>query len=467
MFTVVVADAIGLEFPLPLSILNGIVLFLGLLMLVIGRLVIWQVRERLVGLLMAFMSFPLVVAIDFLLFLISRINVTEGSTLFGLAWLQIGFLQPVAVKVATFFETNLTTFYLITGIVIPLIGLGIGIVYAYLSGSGQSLNLSLRIKMLVLFTLLFTIVFGDAFLWFFNFGTNLGKDNLFQDLQATAEAAVAEIDGDEHQALYLEGENDDSKTWPEGMTDERYWEIAEWLLLVNKANPRAYPYTFAPTDDPATVEFVVSFAAALEEPWGAKFREPYTPQPPSVLLNGLKESTLSTNIVTDSFGSWVGAFEPIYDSDGEIVGALGVDYDASNVVKLQRRIESAVVPVFLIVYIVLFGAVLLISDGITAPIRSLTEVAERIGEGEYEEVEILEGGVRDEVTTLTEVFNLMVSKVRQREEKLKKQVAELQIILDEGKQQKQVEEIVDTDFFRDLQSKARAMRARKKSASEG
>ncbi len=449
--TIPVAEAIDLEFSILLLAINGIVMLLGVLMLITGRLVIWKVRERLVGLLMIFMSLPFVVAVDFLIFLISRINVTEGETFF---------------KLISFFQTNLATLYLVAGILIPVIGLAIGIVYAYLAGSGKSFNLSLRVKMLVLFTLLFTIVFGDAFTWFFNFGTKLGEENMFEDLQATAKAAVAEIDGDEHQALYLEGEDADPDNWPAGMTDQRYWDIAEWLLVVNKANPRAYPYTFAPTDDPATVEFVVSYAAALPEPWGAKFREPYTPQPPSMLLNGLKESTLSTNILTDSFGSWVSAFEPIYNSDGEIVGALGVDYDASNVVELQKRIEGAVVPVFLIVYVVLFGAVLLISDGITAPIRSLTEVAQRIGEGEYKEVEILEGGMRDEVTTLTEVFNLMVSKVRQREEKLKKQVAALQIQIDESKQQKQVDEIVDTDFFRDLQSKARVMRSRKKADSD-
>jgi hypothetical protein len=52
----------------------------------------------------------------------------------------------------------------------------------------------------------------------------------------------------------------------------------------------------------------------------------------------------------------------------------------------------------------------------------------------------------------------MVGKVAQREQKLKQQVAELQIMIDESKRQEQVQEIVDTDFFRDLQAKARTMR---------
>ena len=41
------------------------------------------------------------------------------------------------------------------------------------------------------------------------------------------------------------------------------------------------------------------------------------------------------------------------------------------------------------------------------------------------------------------------------------QVAELQIIVDEGKRKKQVDEIVDSDFFRNLQSKAREARMRR------
>ena len=52
----------------------------------------------------------------------------------------------------------------------------------------------------------------------------------------------------------------------------------------------------------------------------------------------------------------------------------------------------------------------------------------------------------------------MVGKVAQREQKLKQQVAELQIMIDETKRQEQVSEIVDTDFFRDLQAKAQRIR---------
>ena len=49
----------------------------------------------------------------------------------------------------------------------------------------------------------------------------------------------------------------------------------------------------------------------------------------------------------------------------------------------------------------------------------------------------------------------MVDKVYQRRQTLRKQVKELKIEIDEVRRRKDVVDIVETDFFRDLQSKAR------------
>ena len=55
----------------------------------------------------------------------------------------------------------------------------------------------------------------------------------------------------------------------------------------------------------------------------------------------------------------------------------------------------------------------------------------------------------------------MVDKVRQREQKLRRQVEELKIEIDEAERKEQVEKIVDSDFFRDLQAKAQRVRSRR------
>ena len=166
--------------------------------------------------------------------------------------------------------------------------------------------------------------------------------------------------------------------------------------------------------------------------------------------------------IKDKWGRWVSGFSPIRNSQGQIVGAIGVDLRDTTVVALQNRIKDAVLPAFAVTYAVLFAAVLLFSYQISQPIITLTRSAERVAEGDYSEGVIPEllGFVRDETTTLAEVFRQMVAKVAAREQRLKEQVRELRIEIDEVKRQKQVSEIVETDFFQDLKAKAHAMRSR-------
>jgi nitrogen fixation/metabolism regulation signal transduction histidine kinase len=121
------------------------------------------------------------------------------------------------------------------------------------------------------------------------------------------------------------------------------------------------------------------------------------------------------------------------------------------------------VPAFAGGLVIMAVAVYIVSYRLTRPIKRLTTVADSIGQGNYDQdVSRLHGGFFvDEVASLAEVFEIMMGRVRTREEKLKQQVAELQIMVDESKKAKQVAEIVDTDFFRELQNKANEMRARR------
>lgn len=81
-------------------------------------------------------------------------------------------------------------------------------------------------------------------------------------------------------------------------------------------------------------------------------------------------------------------------------------------------------------------------------------------------VELKEIKGKDEIAHLSRIFGTMAQEVIQREQDLRRHVQELQIIIDERKRSDQVKEIVETDFFRDLQQKARAMRDRGKEPQE-
>lgn len=104
---------------------------------------------------------------------------------------------------------------------------------------------------------------------------------------------------------------------------------------------------------------------------------------------------------------------------------------------------------------------LLLSERIARPVRRLTSAAYAVEKGELREETIAslratEG--QDEISILAQVFGEMAEQVRIREQMLRQQVQALRIEIDETKKTQQVAEITETDYFRQLQDRARAMR---------
>jgi response regulator RpfG family c-di-GMP phosphodiesterase len=66
----------------------------------------------------------------------------------------------------------------------------------------------------------------------------------------------------------------------------------------------------------------------------------------------------------------------------------------------------------------------------------------------------------DALGRLARVFAKMAVEVRAREDALVQQVQQLKIEIDKSRTDREVDEIVETDFFRDLSSRARDLRAR-------
>lgn len=64
----------------------------------------------------------------------------------------------------------------------------------------------------------------------------------------------------------------------------------------------------------------------------------------------------------------------------------------------------------------------------------------------------------DELGHLSKVFQHMIEEVHGREEKLQRQVEELQIEIDRKQQARDVAEIVDSDYFQHLRKKVQEFR---------
>ncbi len=344
----------------------------------------------------------------------------------------------------------------------------------------KTIFISLRVKLLIGFTLLFSAVFAAAFYWFYSFTTQRALQKVRDELNATLEGAAEGINVPELLALYEEGDPNQ-----EGFSDDpRYENQLEWFEVVQSVEPRAWPYTYLLAENLEEVRRQVELPngeigvevspptenyeiIALVDLWSIHnpdksygFLESDSPSEYSVQAWESGNLVERPGLYSDSFGSWMSSYTPLKDESGNVVALLGVDIQSDYVLSVQQAIRERVLLSFGITYSALFILVYIISGVFTQPLNRLKQMAERIGEGDYEQdlSRSSNSTVSDEITTLAQVFDIMVTKVKSREENLKGKIAELEILIDEDKRNKQVQEIVESDFFQDLQLKAKSMR---------
>lgn len=313
---------------------------------------------------------------------------------------------------------------------------------------------SLRLKFLLGFTLLFSIVFAGAFYWFYTYATDMAMEQIRDDMVNTLRAGVAGINGDEFAALATEAQPNQA-----GASDDpRYQKHMAWLETIHSLEPRANPYTYIQGSQPNEVLFIGDILRITAPEKATTFREPYVSE--GVMTRGFEGLWEELGLYDDPWGSWISAYAPIRNAAGEPVGALGIDFRADYVRRVQQSILDKVLIAFAITYVTLFVLVFLVSGALTRPTLALTQAAEQVAQGDYEQdiARLYSGRLRDEISTLAHVFDLMVSKVREREESLKRQVQELRIEIDEVRKAKQVAEITETEYFQELRTRARTLR---------
>lgn len=127
--------------------------------------------------------------------------------------------------------------------------------------------------------------------------------------------------------------------------------------------------------------------------------------------------------------------------------------------------QNTFIGIFITILLVVVGLVFLLSRTITRPILKVTHAAQAMEKGELGEQEIAslsQSKGEDEVASLSRVFASMATQVKARVNRLKRQVEELQIRVDESKKAKEVAKITESDYFQSLQETAKKMREKSK-----
>lgn len=343
-------------------------------------------------------------------------------------------------------------------------------------GAGERF-FSLRLKIWIGFILIFTPVFVASYYWFYQYTTERVFQTITDDLEETLAGAIQGMDKEGFARLYEEESANNPMCPPEKPTADTppeengyypednplYIEHETWLLAVQNIEPQTRMYTYIKGIDEGEIIAIGSTGYFREPRGGFRFCQRYT-STSSNIYNGLSAKVDAWEPYTDSFGTWITSYAPIIDDDSNAIGAIGIDISAAYVSEVRVNILRNGTIAFILSYILIFLLVYWLSGFLTRPIIGLADVAKEIGEGDYnhewKEEDDEAKGFRDEIDTLTSVFKVMVDKVAEREKSLRARVQQLEILIDKSKLEKQVNEIVDSDFFQDLQSKVRGMRNR-------
>ena len=143
---------------------------------------------------------------------------------------------------------------------------------------------------------------------------NKVRNIVYQSMSNVSDTSSALIDGDKFKSINEETSKD----------DPIYQEVLQLLTVFKKQNDFVYIYTIKLTDDGKYI-FVID--QDPEDPASYGDEIVYT----QAMEKCLKENVtaIDKEASNDKWGSFYTTFTPITDSDGNVVGAVGIDFDST------------------------------------------------------------------------------------------------------------------------------------------
>lgn len=136
----------------------------------------------------------------------------------------------------------------------------------------------------------------------------------------------------------------------------------------------------------------------------------YISPEPDKIQTALTESSASSKIYTDVYGSYMSGYAPVKDSDNRTVVVLGVDMDASTVLASENFIGSTIYVIMGLGVLIAGVIVGVLAFTIIRDIKKLNQTATKISMGDMDvSVDVKR---KDEVGELASSFSRMVASLK-------------------------------------------------------
>jgi HAMP domain-containing protein len=254
---------------------------------------------------------------------------------------------------------------------------------------------SLLTKLIVSFVVLILFVSAATFLYTYNETKIAMLDSTRDQMSNTIGMVAQQFTPAEAQAIYnLQTGQDNSA---------EYAAIIAKMQFIRGQSPNIINI-YAMRIDGSQVSFVADDAESDAAAIGDVYAEPE-----ARLFEAVNGISVSDNIYTDEFGTYLSAYAPIRTTNGEIL-IIGADMDASTVMERENFIGSTIYYIIgasIAVAAVIVGlfAVTLIRD-----IKKLNKTAEDISQGNMNTTVTVNR--KDEIGDLAESFSRMVASLK-------------------------------------------------------
>jgi methyl-accepting chemotaxis protein len=194
----------------------------------------------------------------------------------------------------------------------------------------------------------------------------------------------------------------------------------------------------------------------------------YSAQPLVVTDSSCLKCHTSPNIAPKSHVEKYGTQNGYGWKLNQVIGTQIIYIPASEVFKDSRKTLFLFIGIFIIIFaLVIFAINYLLRWRVLQPLKPMAQLAEFISQdtATSNEVRVIESqGLnkvsqrKDELGQLGRVFQNMISDIYLREQKLSEQIKKLKVEIDTKKVTDEVEEIAESDYFKNLKNTAQDMR---------
>ncbi|PKM94360.1 MAG: hypothetical protein CVU84_09810 [Firmicutes bacterium HGW-Firmicutes-1] len=254
--------------------------------------------------------------------------------------------------------------------------------------------MSIKLKNIIIVEVLVFLTVLIISTYFYNVTREQYFDSIQGKLQAIVSTVAQNIDTQTHEEIFQGKE----KT-------EAYMDIFNNLSKVVEQNELEFIYTMKIVDD--SILFVIDSDPESDTQVG----EIYMPLTESTeALKKTIDGTISVEeeFYTDGYGTFLSAYAPIIDSNGDIVAIVGADIEASEIISNLRELTIKILAFGFIILLVVLVVIYFVFDKMTKPLLVINKKVHDLSTSNGDLTQRLEVLSNDELGNLAKSTNALL-----------------------------------------------------------